>query len=68
VTIGTTHVTLAAGSTETVRVSLNRTGRHLLAIRHQLKPRLTVSDIQADGQSTTVAGQTVTFTNHTHRR
>jgi hypothetical protein len=67
VTIGTAHVTLAAGSTETVRISLNRAGRHLLAIRHHLKPKLTVSETQADGQNTTVSTQTVTFRTHTHR-
>jgi hypothetical protein len=61
-------VTLAPGSTATVRVALNRAGRHLLAVRHQLKPKLTISETQADGQSTTVSTQTVTFKTHTHRR
>jgi hypothetical protein len=68
VTIGTAHVTLAPGSTETVRISLNRAGRHLLAVRHQLRPRLTVGETQADGQTATVSAQTVTFKTHTHRR
>jgi hypothetical protein len=66
--VGTTHVTLSAGTTETVRVSLNRTGRNLLATRHTLKVKLVVTEALGNGQSATVSQQTVTFKNHRHGR
>jgi hypothetical protein len=68
VSVGSTHVTLSAGTTETVRVSLNRTGRNLLATRQVLKVELVVTEALGNGQSATVSKQTVTFKNHRHGR
>ena len=59
--VGAASVTLSAGSTETVRISLNRAGRNLLAARHVLKVKLVVTEALGNGQSVTVSTQTVTF-------
>jgi hypothetical protein len=53
------NLTLSAGQVRTVRLTLNGTGRHLLASRHTLKARLAV--VQTDGHTRTVSQQTVTF-------
>jgi hypothetical protein len=60
--VGSTTVTLSAGQTRIVRVSLNGTGKHLLATRHGLSAKLVVSQ----APSTTVSTQTVRFKAHRH--
>jgi hypothetical protein len=60
--VGSTTVTLAAGQTRIVRISLNGTGKHLLATRHGLSAKLIVSQ----APNTTVSTQTVTFKAHRH--
>jgi hypothetical protein len=44
VVIGSTHVTIPAGHHETVRITLNQTGRRLLAKDHTLKATLTITE------------------------
>jgi hypothetical protein len=56
VVLGTASATIKAGRTQTVRISLNRTGRKLLAAHHKLTAKLTV----AQGHRT-VSKQKVTF-------
>jgi hypothetical protein len=65
--VGSASVTLTAGGSQTVRISLNRAGRNLLASRHVLKVRLAVSEALGNGQSATVSTQTVTFKARSHR-
>jgi len=60
--VGTTTVTLSAGQTRIVRISLNGTGKHLLATRHGLSAKLIVSEAQKG----TVSTQAVTFKVHRH--
>jgi hypothetical protein len=62
VVLGTTSATIAAGHTATVRISLNGTGRRLLAARHKLTANLTV----AQGNRT-ISTQKVAFKAPTHR-
>jgi hypothetical protein len=57
VVLGTASATITAGRTTTVRISLNRTGRNLVAARHKVTAKLTV----AQG-ARTISTQTVTFT------
>jgi hypothetical protein len=66
VVVGTASATIQAGRTVTVRVSLNRAGRRLLAARHTLRARLTVTQRVAGG-SRTVSTQKVTFKAPKHR-
>jgi hypothetical protein len=68
VIIGRTTITLASGETRVVRVSLNRTGRHLLATRHVVPARLVVSEAIGNGQKVTVFKHVVTFKRHHHRQ
>jgi hypothetical protein len=60
--VGSTTVTLNAGQSGIVRVSLNGTGKHLLATRHGLSARLVVSQ----APNTTVSTQTVRFKARRH--
>jgi hypothetical protein len=61
VVVGTATVTLKAGESRTVRISLNSTGKRLLAKRHKLKVRLRITQTLASGRSTTIRSQTLTF-------
>jgi hypothetical protein len=54
VTIGTAAVTLAGGNIETLRVKLTRLGRRLLAARHSLAVKLTLTSGNAEISSTIV--------------
>jgi hypothetical protein len=67
--VGTKAVTLDAGRTRTVRISLNRKGRQLLVARRTLKAKLHVSEALGNGRTETISTQTVTFTarRHGHR-
>jgi hypothetical protein len=65
--VGATHVTLTAGTSETVRISLNRASRNLLAAHHTLKVTLVVKEALGNRQSTTVSTQTVTFKSPSHK-
>jgi hypothetical protein len=56
VVLGTASATIKAGRTATVRISLNRTGRKLVAARHKLTAKLTVTQGHR-----TVSTQKVTF-------
>jgi hypothetical protein len=66
--VGSASVTLAAGQTEVVRVSLNGAGRHLLSHRHAL--RVTFRAIQSlnDGHTSIINTQAVTLKIHRHKR
>ena len=61
VVVGTANVTLGAGQAQTVRITLNRTGRRLLASRHVLKANLGVTQATAAGVTVTVSREIVTF-------
>jgi hypothetical protein len=61
VVLGSATVTLQAGSTRTVKVSLNGTGRRLLSQLHTLKAKLLVSQLLAGAHRQTLSSQTVTF-------
>ena len=64
--LGTTSATIRAGRTQTVQISLNRTGRKLLAARHKLTAKLTVTQRIA-GRNRTISTQKVTFKAPKHR-
>jgi hypothetical protein len=59
--VGSRRVTLTAGHSRTVLVALNRTGKHLLAARHQLKATLRVVQVLGDRRLVRVSTQTLTF-------
>jgi hypothetical protein len=61
VVLGKARVTLAAGQHRTVKVSLNRSGKKLLAKHKHLKTKLKVTSKTAGGKTKTVASKTVTF-------
>jgi hypothetical protein len=61
VVLGAASATIKAGRTATVRVGLNRTGRSLLAARHKLTVKLTVTQ-RVGGRNRTVSTQKVSFT------
>jgi hypothetical protein len=67
VNVGRTTLTLADGQAETVRISLNRAGRHLLAIRHQLKVKLVAVQSLDGGNTSTIATQGVIIKIHGHK-
>ncbi len=64
---GPAGVTLAAGQSKIVRISLNGAGQHLLASRHTLNATLGVTQILGGGRSRTVS-QTVTFKAPRHKK
>jgi hypothetical protein len=66
--VGSTDVTLTAGQSRTVLISLNRAGRHLLASRHHLETTLHVSQLISAGQTVSVSTQTLTFKRRPARR
>jgi hypothetical protein len=59
--VGSTRVTLQAGQSQTVTVSLNGKGRFLLSLRHHLKVRLKGTQALANNQTVTVLNKVVTF-------
>ena len=61
VLVGIASVALNAGESRTVRISLNRTGKKLLARRHKLKVRLRFTQTLANGRSAAGVSQTLTF-------
>jgi hypothetical protein len=61
VVVGSASVTLKAGETRTVRITLNRTGKALLAKRHKLPVRLRVTQTLLNGRASVVLTQTLTF-------
>jgi hypothetical protein len=65
--VGTTTVTLSAGTSRAVSVSLNRAGRQLLAAHRRLKATLQVSQATSGRPLATVSMQTVVFTAARHR-
>jgi hypothetical protein len=69
VILGTASARLDAGASQTVRISLNRNGRKLLAARHVLRVELRVTQALGNGHDTTVSTQTVKFSarRHGHR-
>jgi hypothetical protein len=66
IVLGTASATIRPGRTQTVHISLNRTGRKLLAARHKLTAKLTVTQRIA-GRNHTVSTQKVTFKAPKHR-
>lgn len=68
VTVGSARtITLTAGQSRVVKVSLNHRGKRLLASRHTLKVRLDVTQILGGGRSRTLS-QTVTFKAPKHKK
>jgi hypothetical protein len=65
VVVGTARATVKAGQEQTVRIGLNRTGRNLLAARHRLATKLTVTQRIAD-RNLVIFTQTVTFKARKH--
>jgi hypothetical protein len=61
VVLGVASATLSAGESRTVRLTLNRTGTRLLAKRHKLKVRLAITQTLANGKTTAILSQTLTF-------
>jgi hypothetical protein len=61
VTLGSASTTLLGGQSKTVKIQLNRTGKHLLSVFHQLPATLTVSQTLLNGRKVTVSVQTGTF-------
>jgi hypothetical protein len=61
VQVGTASVTLKAGQSKTVKISLNGAGKALLASHHGLKATLRITQAKAGGGSTTVFTLTVKF-------
>jgi len=66
VVVGSKSATVRAGKTAKLKVSLNRTGRALLAARHHLTTTLRVSQ-RRNGKTVVVAHRKVTFTSR-HKR
>jgi hypothetical protein len=65
--VGSTTVTLSAGQTRVVRISLNRSGRNLLAARHVLHATLIATQSLAGGHVKTIRTQTVIIKIHAHK-
>jgi hypothetical protein len=65
--VGSTSVTLAAGQSEVVRVTLNGAGRHLLATRHVLKATLRAIQSLDGGHTSTISTQAVIIKIHGHK-
>ena len=67
VVVGSASITLSAGQSRTVKISLNGTARKLLARRHKLKVRLRVTQTFASAPGAaaiaprTVSNQILTF-------
>jgi hypothetical protein len=61
VTVGTAAVTLGAGQTRVVTISLNGTGKQVLARRRRLSVTLRVTQSLGANRTTTVSRQVVTF-------
>jgi hypothetical protein len=66
VVVGSAHVTLTAGQTRVVRVTLNGTGKALVAKHHTLKVALHVAQTLANHHTVTVASRMLTFTAPKH--
>ena len=66
VVLGTASATIRVGRTATVRISLNRAGRKLLAARHKVTAKLTVTQ-RISGHNRTLSTQKVTFKAPKHR-
>jgi hypothetical protein len=60
IVVGTASATIPAGRSTTVKIGLNRTGRHLLSARHRLTAKLTVTQ-SIGGRNQTISTQKVTF-------
>jgi hypothetical protein len=68
VVLGTAKATIKAGHKQTVRIGLNRTGRKLLAARHRVTAKLTVTQ-RIGGKNRTIRTQKVTFkAPHKHKK
>ena len=68
VTVGSARgLTLVAGQSKVVKISLNRRGKRLLASRHTLKVTLHVTQVLGGGRSKTVS-QTVKFKAPKHKK
>jgi FG-GAP repeat len=61
VTIGSAKLTLTGGATKTVKLSLNRTGKQLLAKFRALPAHLTITQTQATGKPKAISTQRITF-------
>ena len=66
--VGSAHVTLVAGQTRVVRITLNRTGEALLVKHHTLKVSLRVAQTLANHHTVTVASRTLTFKAPKHHK
>jgi hypothetical protein len=67
VVVGSTSVTLAPGQTRVVRISLNRTGRNLLAAHHVLHAKLIAAQSLDGGHTSTISTQAVIIKIHAHK-
>jgi len=61
VVVGTASVTLTAGQSRTVRITLNGTGKRLLEKRRTLKVTLRVTQALSTGQIKAISAQKLTF-------
>ncbi len=67
VVLGTATVTLTAGQSETIHLSLNGAGQRLLAKYHTLKVDLTIAEAGA-AESTGASSRTITFKSKTTKK
>jgi hypothetical protein len=66
--VGSASATVRAGKTAKLKVSLNRTGRGLLAARHRLTTTLTVRQRGTGKKTKVIARRKVTFTSPVKRK
>jgi hypothetical protein len=66
--VGSQKVTLRAGQTQSVLVSLNRAGRRLLTAGHHLNATLRTSQALSARQLVTVSTQTLRFSQPPYER
>ena len=67
VVVGIARLSLNAGESRTVKISLNGTGKKQLAKRGKLKVRLRTTQTLANGHATTILSQTLIFKKPTKR-
>ncbi len=67
VLVGTASTTIAGGKSKTVAISLNRTGKGLLAKLGTLRPKLVI-DQSAAGQTKLVTGRAIAFSTTSKKR
>ena len=68
VTVGSARAKLTAGTSRTVRLSLNRKGKKLVARFHHITVTLKITQTLGNGQTRKVSSQKVTFRARRHHQ